>query len=103
MAGHRMAELAVHPALVDVLDTLHHGGSEIGVEEVLVGQSTTALGKTLDAAGLLDASGAKVLALRRRDGTLHANPGGELRLEEGDLVIALGTESQLVATAAMLK
>ena len=103
MAGHRMAELAVHPALVDVLDTLHHGGSEIGVEEVLVGQSTTALGKTLDGAGLLDAAGAKVLALRRRDGTLHANPGGELLLEEGDLVIALGTESQLVATAAMLK
>jgi Kef-type K+ transport systems, predicted NAD-binding component len=29
MAGHRMAELAVHPALVDVLDTLHHGGSEM--------------------------------------------------------------------------
>ena len=103
MAGHRMAELAVHPALVDVLDTLHHGGSEIGVEEILVGQSMTALGKTLDEVGLLDPSGAKVLALRRRDGTLHANPGGDLRLEEGDLVIALGTESQLVATAAMIK
>ena len=98
-----MAELAVHPALVDVLDTLHHGGSEIGVEEILVGPSTTALGKSLDEAGLLDPSGAKVLALRRRDGTLHANPTGDLRLEEGDLVIALGTESQLVATAAMLK
>jgi voltage-gated potassium channel len=103
MAGHRMAELAVHPALVDVLDTLHHGGSEIGVEEVLVSPSTAALGKSLDAAGLLDPAGAKVLALRRRDGTLHANPAGDLRLEEGDLVIALGTESQLVATAAMLK
>jgi len=103
MAGHRMAELAVHPALVDVLDTLHHGGSEIGVEEILVGPSTTGLGRSLADAGLLDPSGAKVLALRRRDGTLHANPTGDLRLEEGDLVIALGTESQLVATAAMLR
>jgi voltage-gated potassium channel len=103
MAGHRMAELAVHPALVDVLDTLHHGGAEIGIEEILVGPSTTALGKSLNDAGLLDASGAKLLALRRQDGTLHPNPGGELRLEEGDLVIALGTESQLVATAAMLR
>ena len=103
MAGHRMAELAVHPALVDVLDTLHHGGAEIGVEEILVGRNTAALGKTLDEAGLLDPSGAKVLALRRRDGTLHANPGGDLRLEEGDLVIALGIENQLIATAAMLR
>src|SRR5256886_187678 len=25
MAGHRMAELAIRPAMVDVLDTLHHG------------------------------------------------------------------------------
>ncbi len=103
MAGHRMAELAVHPALVDVLDTLQHGGSEIGVEEILVARSTAALGKSLDNAGLLGPSGAKVLALRRRDGTLHANPGGDLLLEEGDLLIALGTESQLVATAAMLR
>jgi voltage-gated potassium channel len=103
MAGHRMAELAVHPALVDVLDTLHHGGSEIGIEEILIGPTMTALGKSLDDAGLLDPSRAKVLALRRRDGTLHANPGGDLHLEDGDLVIALGTESQLVATAAMLK
>ena len=98
-----MAELAVHPALVDVLDTLHHGGAEIGVEEILVGPTTAALGKSLDGAGLLDPSGAKVLALRRRDGTLHANPGGDLNLEEGDLIVALGTENQLVATAAMLK
>ncbi len=103
MAGHRMAELAVHPALVDVLDTLHHGGSEIGVEEILVGKSMAAVGKSLEETGLLDASGAKLLALRRRDGTLHANPNGDLRLEEGDLVIALGSEDQLIATAAMLK
>ena len=103
ISPYRMAELAVHPALVDVLDTLHHGGSEIGVEEILVGPNTTALGRTLAEAGLLDPSGAKVLALRRRDGTLHANPTGDLRLEEGDLVIALGTESQLVATAAALR
>jgi voltage-gated potassium channel len=103
MAGHRMAELAVHPALVDVLDTLHHGGAEIGIEEIIVGPTTAALGKSLDDAGLLDPSGAKVLALRRRDGTLHANPGGDLHLEEGDLVIALGVESQLLATAAMLR
>ena len=79
------------------------GGQAGDQEEILVGESTAALGKSLEAAGLLDRSGAKVLALRRRDGTLHANPGGDLRLEEGDLVIALGTESQLVATAAMLK
>src|SRR5436305_4270840 len=53
MAGHRMAELAVRPALVDVLDTLHHGEGGIGVEEMVVSTGTKANGKTLEEAGLL--------------------------------------------------
>jgi voltage-gated potassium channel len=103
MAGHRMAELAVRPALVDVLDTLHHGGSEIGIEEMIVSGGMAAVGRTISDVGLLDPSGARILALRRGDGTLHVNPSGELRLQEGDLVIALGSEAQLVTSAALLK
>jgi len=98
MAGHLMAELAVRPALVDVLDTLHHGESDIGLEEVLVNPRTSAVGKTVAEAGLLEGSRAKLLAVRRRDGSLHVNPAGDLRLEEGDLLIAIGSEPQLQAT-----
>ena len=103
MAGHRMAELAIRPAMVDVLDTLHHAEAGIGVEELLVASGDAALGKSLDDAGLFASDAAKVLAVRRRDGTLHVNPNGSLRLEEGDLVIALGTEDQLFASAAKLR
>jgi voltage-gated potassium channel len=103
MAGHRMAELAVRPALVDVLDTLHHGMSEIAVEEMLVKQGMAAVGKTISDAGLLSPQAAKLLALRRVDGSVHVNPGADMRLEEGDLLIALGSEDQLYASAAMLK
>ncbi len=103
MAGHRMAELAVRPALVDVMDSLHHGESEIAVEEMLVQARVAAVGKTIAGAGLVSPDVAKVLAVRRRDGTLHANPAAELLLEEGDLVIALGSEEQLFASAAKLR
>jgi voltage-gated potassium channel len=103
MAGHLMAELAVRPALVDVLDTLHHGESEIAVEELIVSAGMAAAGKTIEETGLLDASAAKLLALRRRDGALHVNPSPELRLEEGDLLIALGSEDQLLKSASLLK
>ena len=95
MAGHRMAELAIRPAMVDVLDTLHHAEAGIGVEELVVSPATAAIGKTLDASGLLAGDAARVLALRRRDGNLHVNPSGSLRLEEGDLVIALVSASVL--------
>jgi len=103
MAGHRMADLAIRPAMVDVLDTLHHGEAGIGVEEMVVTPSTAAVGRSIEEAGLLAPSTAKVLAVRRRDGMLHVNPSGSLRLEEGDLVIAMGSEEQLFATAAVLK
>ena len=64
---------------------------------------TRAVGQTLDEAGLLVAEAAKVLAVRRRDGAVSVNPQAGTRLEEGDLVIALGTEEQLFATAAKLR
>ncbi|HEV2413605.1 MAG TPA: potassium channel protein [Candidatus Dormibacteraeota bacterium] len=100
MAGHRMAELAIRPAMVDVLDTLHHGEAGIGVEEMVVGSLIA--GKTLEGAGLLTPDAAKVLAVRRRDGNVSVNPPATLSLEADDLIIALGTEDQLFATAAKL-
>src|SRR5437879_8575129 len=103
MAGPRMAALAVRPAMVDLLDTLHHGEGGIGVEEMVVISGTTAEGKTLDEIGPFGPDTARVLALRRRDGPLHANPTRSQRLEDGDLVIALGTEGQLFASASKLR
>jgi voltage-gated potassium channel len=103
MAGHRMAELAIRPALVDVLDSLHHGEAGIGVEEMVVAPATKAVGKTIEESGLLKPEAARVLAVRRQDGTLHVSPNGNLKLEPGDLVIALGTEDQLFASAALLR
>jgi voltage-gated potassium channel len=103
MAGHRMAELAIRPAMVDVIDTLHHGKAGIGVEEMVVSTATRAAGRTLEEAGLLGTDTAKVLAVRKLDGTISVNPPATVRLEDGDLVIALGTEEQLFASAARLR
>jgi voltage-gated potassium channel len=103
MAGHRMAELAIRPAMVDVLDTLHHGEAGIGVEEMLVTAGTNAAGKTLEEARLLSTDAARVLAVRRSDGAVSVNPPSSMRLDEGDMIIALGTEDQLFATASLLR
>ena len=65
--------------------------------------ATKAAGRTLEEAGLLAADAAKVLAVRKLDGTVSVNPPASVLLEDGDLVIALGTEEQLFATAARLR
>lgn len=99
MAGHRMAELATHPSLVDVLDSLQVG-SDIGVEELVISGQAALVGQTLEQAGLLEPDGARLLALRRKDGGLHISPEDSMRLEEGDLLVVLGSAEQLSATAA---
>lgn len=101
MAGRQIARLAVRPALVDVMETLHHGGTDIAVEELLVDRSSGAIGRTVE--HLLTGGGARVLAVHRRDGTTHVNPGADLALEDGDLIIALGSEKELEHTAALLQ
>ena len=103
MAGRRMAELALRPALVDVLDTLHHGEGGIGVEEMLISANTRVAGRSLEEAGLLEKDAARVLAVRKADGTVNVNPAPDTRLGDGDLVIALGTQDQLFASAAKLR
>src|SRR5207237_4651615 len=103
MAGHRMAELAIRPAMVDLLDTLHRGEAGIGVEEMVVSPGTNAIQKTLDEAGLLAPEAARGRARRKSDGTLNVNPQPGTRLDDGDLVIALGTEDQLFASASKLR
>ena len=103
MAGHRMAELAIRPAMVDLLDTLHHGEAGIGVEEMVMTPASKAIGSTLEEAGLLAPNAARVLAVRKTDGTVNVNPPASARLEEGDLVIALGTEDELFESASKLR
>jgi len=103
MAGRLMAELALRPAVVDVIETMRHGGGSIGIEEILVGAECRSRGKSLQDAGLLDAGRARLLALRRRDGGMHVNPNPELLLEAGDLVVAMGSEEELTVTAALLQ
>ncbi len=101
MAGHQLAQMALRPNLVDVMDSLLRGGS--GVEEVLVGGTSSQLGRTLEEAGLLSPGGARLLALRRRDGELHVSPNEALRLEDGDLIVAHGSEDQLEELARRLR
>src|SRR5438105_4034378 len=101
MAGHQLAALAVRPATVEVMEMLH-GGAAIGVEELVVPARSPAAGRPLESSGLFDGDGAQLLALRRADGTMHVNPGPELVVQEGDLIVALGSTKQLEATAAVL-
>jgi len=103
MAGHMMAELALRPALVEVMDFLQHGDTPVGVEELLVRDGYGAIGKTLDALGVFGQEQAHLLAVRRKDGDLLVNPAGDLMIQEGDLMVAFGSAEELSRTAALIR
>lgn len=103
MAGHQMAEMALRPGLVEVMDTLQHGDTEVGAEELLIGSDSPLVGRSVEEAGFLQPDLAALLAVRRRGGRLHVNPPAELRLEQGDLVLAFGSLEQLRKTAALIR
>jgi len=85
-SGQHMAKMAMRPELVDVLGE-EEGGPALSVEERVV-----AHGSTLDGRPLSDAGG-PVLAVRRMNGEVIANPAGDLVLAEGDTVLVLAAEA----------
>lgn len=101
MAGHQMAAMALRPALVDLLETIQD--RDFGVEELVVPPRASVTGRSLEAAGLLSDGCAQVMAVRRTDGTTIVRPAADLLLQEGDLLVALGSQTELDRTATMMK
>jgi hypothetical protein len=85
------------PSVVDFLDVVMHSGQlELWLEEVRVRTDGALEGKTVAECDLRGRTGINVLALRRREkDSVVISPRSDLRLEAGDVLIALGTRNQL--------
>jgi len=97
IAGHRMANLAIQPGVIEFFDTLTKaGGVELAVEEVVVTTTSPLVGKTLLEAQNILSYGAMIVALKRAGGLI---PGSRLeaRIEAGDTVTVVGVPEQLAA------
>ena len=80
---------------MDFFETaLRRGDEALSIEAVAVGADTSAVGRTLEALALRQATGATVLAIMR-DGNPLVNPAGDMALAAGDRLLALGTRAQL--------
>jgi voltage-gated potassium channel len=88
----------LHPRITDFLDVVVHRGSlELWLEEITVAPDGPANGRPLGETAIWGPDGVKVLAVGRQNGELVTSPRQDLRLEAGDVLIALGTLEQLEA------
>jgi voltage-gated potassium channel len=83
-SGHEMARLALHPNVSGAVDL----APEYRMEEIEVTAGCPGRGRSIgDIRG-----GAGIVALRRRGGHFVAQPPAETTLEDGDVLVAMGTE-----------
>ncbi len=93
MAGHRLAELAVRPRVVDFIDAaLSHGELAFSMEEVKVGLHSAIDGVTV---GALRDSGVFVLAIVQGERSYEANPPADRVLTAGETLVVSGSVARL--------
>lgn len=95
-AGRTMAATALRPIAVDFMDLL--AGSQCEIEEFLLTKDENKFKslnfRSLSKLQLGKRSGSMVLAIRQGD-KLTTNPGGEMEIAPGQVLIALGSKKEL--------
>src|SRR5437763_1208049 len=95
IGGHRMANLALQPGVMEFFDTITKAGDvELAVQEVVVPANSPLVGKTLEEAQNTLSYRTMLVALKRPSGVM---PGSRLeaRIEVGDSIIVVGAIEQL--------
>lgn len=98
IGGLRMASVMLRPSVVTFLDEmLRVKDQTLRVEEVTISSNPLLLNRTLAAADIGRRMGVLVLAIKSPDGSYRFNPGAQLILRKGDILIVIGTPEQIKA------
>jgi voltage-gated potassium channel len=101
LVGRRIASVLLRPSIVDFLDVaVGEGDVAMRLEEVRVPAGSTLVGKHLREANIGQETGAIVVGIHNSDGRPRIDPSAavtlsSITLQEGDVLIALGSGEQL--------
>ncbi len=96
MGGHRMAQAALRPAVVDIIElATHYQSLELQLEEIVVPPGSPCEGVTLRDSGLRQEPGVIMVAIKRASGGMIFNPSADEKIEAGDSLVALGEVARL--------
>lgn len=100
ITGRRMAAELTSPTLVEFLDVvMQRGELQLRIEDINIDGGSNMVGRTLAECNVRKETGANVLAVRRGNGKVLTDLGGDVLLNAGDTLIALGTLRQLSSLA----
>jgi voltage-gated potassium channel len=96
--GHRLAQSLLRPhvlSFLDVASAFDRTELDLAIEQLLVTPGSALSAKTIEDTQLGRAYGVIVLAVRRQNGAMQFNPQAHVRLEAGDVLIAMGERQKL--------
>ena len=97
IGGHRMANLALQPTVVDFFDTLINAENpDLAVQEVILPAHSPFIGKTIVDAQNMLTDGTMILAIKKPSGLVMGSRL-ETRIESGDAAMIVGTPEQVAA------
>ncbi len=95
IGGRRMAVSILKPVTVEFVETIMNSrGTEIEIEEIMVSDCSSLIGKTLRDSRIKDQTGAMIIAIMR-EGEIIGVPQADEKIKPHDLLIAIGTRNQL--------
>ena len=103
IGGHRMSMALTKPAVDDFLGSITANKLELAFEQLEVGPGSEFAGKKLSETNIRSELDIVVVSIRRSDGQILFNPGGEATIESGDMLIAIGHVESLMKLTTLTK
>jgi voltage-gated potassium channel len=98
LGGRRMAWAVLRPAVIDFLEmAMYSERIELEISQVTVMDGSSLANKSLRESGIREKTGATVIAIRSDDGMFTSSPSPDVRIVQGNTLIAVGTSTQLSA------
>jgi voltage-gated potassium channel len=95
-AGLKIANLVLKPQVADYLDIVSTaGGQELRFEEITVGPTCEAAGKSIRELRIRDTTGAMIIAIRAQAGSFETAPSADTVIGVGDVLIGVGSAAEI--------
>jgi voltage-gated potassium channel len=103
IGGHRMAMALTKPEVDDFLSSITANKLELAFEQLEVASGSGLAGQKLSETPIRSELDIVIVSIRRSDGTILFNPGGDAIIQIGDLLIAIGRAESLMKLGTLVK
>lgn len=96
LGARRMAHAILRPTVIKFLEmAFADDKTDIQIEEFIVRPGSSLDGITLQNSGVRQEMDLNIIVIKKKNGSMHFNPGADTRLEADDTVVAVGSARNL--------